>query len=161
AHTKVQRFCKGLRESLMPALGSMCEVDGPAPAMSVHRQSWDWLFSLSRRLGVVVDLLDNRGEARLPYTGDSDQGALRRVLAANEEPVRTAVAAALAGTSERPVAVAGQIIAFAPLTVTPRCALAVGRRNVLGSPDASVQLHKIASWLAAAVEAQLRSPSTD
>jgi hypothetical protein len=142
----------------MPALGSTCEVDGPAAAMTVHRQSWEWLLGLSRRLGVVVDLLDSRGEPRLPYAGEADWGALRRLLATNEDPVKTAVAAALAGRIDQPVSVSGQIVVFAPVAVSPRCALVVGRRNVPGSADAALQLHKIASWLAAAVEAQLRHP---
>jgi hypothetical protein len=145
----------------MPAFGSTCDVDGPAAAMSVHRQSWDWLHGLARRLGVVVDLLDNRGEPRLAYAGEADRGAMRRLLSSNEEPIRSAVAAALAGKTEQPVSVLGQVIAFAPIAVTPRCALAVGRRTVPGNPGESPPLHDVASWLAAAVEAQLRNPGTD
>ena len=145
----------------MPALGSTYEVDGPAQAMSVHRQSWEWLLGLSRRLGVEVDVLDNRGEPRLPYGGEADRGALRRLLASNDKPIRAAVAAALAGNAEQPVSILGQVVAFAPVAVTPRHVLAVGRRTGPDDADTPLHLYKIASWLAAAVEAQLRHPHSD
>ncbi len=134
-------------------------VDPTAPALRC--QSWEWLLSLARRLGVNVELLDNQGYPLLPATEQPEQPAVRRLLASNTEPVRKAIAAALSGKGGESIAVNEQLLAFAPLATTPRCVLAVARPLAPGTPEQPRQLQSIAAWLGAAAEAQLRSPRAD
>ena len=124
---------------------------------AVNRQSWAWLLDLPHRLNVAIEIVDERSLPMLPVGSGHTAAALRRLLAAEAAPLRSAISN-VTQSSPLAVAVDGELcVCFA---LAPGGVLILARDVGAGGEPAEKlrqDLEIIGSWLGGAIEASLGS----
>jgi hypothetical protein len=125
---------------------------------AVHQQSWEWLFDLSRRLDIGVELIDADSAPMFSVAPTSAAAALRRGLQASETVLAAAISECLRSTAPVSIRVDGiQATCFRmPLDGVLLLAQQAPHEEVAAETGHDFDL--IGSWLAEAISASLTSP---
>lgn len=125
---------------------------------AVSRQSWEWLFDLSRRLRVVVEAIDPGHVPVFPPGPSSGAATIRRMLTTGEPALAAAIAEVLHCGDPARASVDGLEVLC--LGLTPAGVLVLAREITAESPaDACREdLDLVGPWLAGAIDASLTKP---
>jgi hypothetical protein len=126
--------------------------------VAVNQQSWEWLFDVSRRLGVAIDLLDEADVPLIPGGARYEPGAIERLLTAADPTLDAAICDARGSATPASAAVEGfQIVCFG---VLPEGVLILAQTPTddESADESRRRLEAIGSWLTAAIEGSLLDP---
>jgi hypothetical protein len=121
---------------------------------AIDRQRWEWLFDLSRRLNVVVEVVDARQVSLFSAGSPSAAASLRRILIADEPQLRSIISDVMHSTTSKSMAIDGLEVTSFGLVPTGALVLA---REIGGADPAGARrdLELIGSWLTGVLEATL------
>jgi hypothetical protein len=129
-------------------------VDSPKLEAAVRPGSLDWVVDVSKRLDVIVELIDSRFESVLPMGTGPDAVEIRRRLSTREAGILAGISNVQRGAPTSPVSVEG----FAAMVfgvgrgTTLLLARAAGTNSIA---EHERDLELIGSWLAGALERSL------
>lgn len=125
---------------------------------AINRQSWEWLFDLPHRLNVVIEVIDAHDVPRFPAGSTRGAATIRRMLAAGEPSLHSALAEVVRSATPAALTLDGYEALCFRLPSVGALMLARELTGDASAVECRRDLELIGSWLAGAIEASLTGP---